>query len=72
MCEIMRQINHISSHFFTQDLSEMFSQYTAQEFKDMVTRCKKVNVDIYVDAVINHVGGGSGKLQFPWCWVDGS
>lgn len=31
-----------------------------EEFKDMVTRCKKVNVDIYVDAVINHVGGGSG------------
>jgi pullulanase/glycogen debranching enzyme len=50
----------------------MFSQYTAQEFKDMVTRCKEVNVDIYVDAVTNHVAEGSGKLQFPWCWVDGS
>eukprot|EP00435_Cladocopium_sp_Y103_P011270 s325_g2.t3 len=31
-----------------------------EAFKDMVTRCKKVNVDIYVDAVINHVASGSG------------
>lgn len=31
-----------------------------EAFKDMVTRCKKVNVDIYVDAVTNHVAEGSG------------
>ncbi|XP_059120957.1 pancreatic alpha-amylase isoform X2 [Peromyscus eremicus] len=33
------------------------------EFKDMVTRCNKVGVRIYVDAVINHMcgsGGGAG------------
>jgi len=29
-------------------------------FADMVSRCKKVGVGIYVDAVINHIAGGSG------------
>jgi alpha-amylase len=30
------------------------------QFIDMVSRCKAVNVDIYVDAVINHMASGSG------------
>ncbi|TQF70664.1 alpha-amylase [Pseudoalteromonas luteoviolacea] len=30
-------------------------------FIDMVSRCKAVGVDIYVDAVINHMAHGSGK-----------
>tara|TARA_R110001592_G_scaffold160851_1_gene393172 strand:- start:169 stop:2184 length:2016 start_codon:yes stop_codon:yes gene_type:complete len=30
------------------------------QFIDMVTRCKAVGVDIYVDAVINHMANGSG------------
>jgi len=33
---------------------------TAAEFKDMVDRCRAVAVDIYVDAVINHMTAGSG------------
>ena len=34
---------------------------TRAEFADMVSRCKAVGVDIYVDAVINHMTGvGSG------------
>lgn len=33
-----------------------------QAFKDMVQRCKKVGVDIYVDAVINHVAEGPDTL----------
>lgn len=34
---------------------------TRAQFQDMVTRCKAVGVDIYVDAVINHMTGvGSG------------
>lgn len=33
-----------------------------QAFKDMVQRCKKAGVDIYVDAVINHVAEGPGTL----------
>uniref|UniRef100_A0A8C5Q3L3 Alpha-amylase n=1 Tax=Leptobrachium leishanense TaxID=445787 RepID=A0A8C5Q3L3_9ANUR len=34
-----------------------------EQFRDMVTRCNNVGVNIYVDAVINHMcgsGGGSG------------
>lgn len=31
------------------------------EFIDMVQRCKAVGVDIYVDAVINHMAAGSGE-----------
>ena len=31
------------------------------EFIDMVQRCKAVGVDIYVDAVINHMAAGSGR-----------
>ncbi len=33
---------------------------TRDEFIDMVERCKAVGVDIYVDAIINHMGNGSG------------
>jgi alpha-amylase len=33
---------------------------TAAEFADMVTRCKAAGVDIYVDAVINHMTAGAG------------
>lgn len=33
---------------------------TRSEFEDMVTRCRKVGVDIYVDTVINHMTGGNG------------
>ncbi|CAM4239143.1 alpha-amylase [Pseudoalteromonas byunsanensis] len=31
------------------------------QFKEMVSRCKSVGVDIYVDAVINHMAAGSGQ-----------
>lgn len=31
------------------------------EFADMVSRCKLAGVDIYVDAVINHMAHGSGE-----------
>eukprot|EP00437_Effrenium_voratum_P002344 CAMPEP_0181435508 /NCGR_PEP_ID=MMETSP1110-20121109/20369_1 /TAXON_ID=174948 /ORGANISM="Symbiodinium sp., Strain CCMP421" /LENGTH=524 /DNA_ID=CAMNT_0023559045 /DNA_START=49 /DNA_END=1621 /DNA_ORIENTATION=+ len=31
-----------------------------QEFKDMVSRCKKFGVDVIVDAVINHIAAGGG------------
>lgn len=33
---------------------------TRAEFEDMVTRCRRVGVDIYVDAVINHMTAGDG------------
>ena len=33
---------------------------TRAEFVDMVQRCKAVGVDIYVDAVINHMTAGAG------------
>lgn len=33
---------------------------TGAQFADMVNRCKAVGVDIYVDAVINHMTAGSG------------
>lgn len=33
---------------------------TRTQFVDMVSRCAAVNVDIYVDAVINHMTAGSG------------
>jgi alpha-amylase len=33
---------------------------TRAEFVSMVNRCRAVNVDIYVDAVINHMTAGSG------------
>jgi alpha-amylase len=33
---------------------------TQAEFEDMVARCRSVGVDIYVDAVINHMTAGSG------------
>ena len=31
-----------------------------QEFRDMVQRCNAVNVRIYVDAIINHMGATAG------------
>ena len=34
---------------------------TAAEFADMVARCRTAGVDIYVDAVINHMTAGSGN-----------
>lgn len=34
---------------------------TRAEFQDMVTRCRNAGVDIYVDAVINHMTGGGGS-----------
>jgi len=33
---------------------------SAAEFEDMVNRCAKVGVEIYVDAVINHMAAGQG------------
>jgi alpha-amylase len=33
---------------------------TAAQFSDMVSRCKAAGVDIYVDAVINHMTAGAG------------
>ncbi|NET49275.1 MAG: ATPase, partial [Merismopedia sp. SIO2A8] len=42
---------------------------TRTEFVDMVNRCKAVGVDIYVDAIINHmsaVGTGIGIAQSPF------
>ncbi len=33
---------------------------TAAQFSDMIGRCRAVGVDIYVDAVINHMSAGSG------------
>lgn len=42
---------------------------TRAQFQDMVTRCKAVGVDIYVDAVINHmtgVGSGTGYAGSPF------
>ncbi len=33
---------------------------TRVEFQDMITRCHSAGVDIYVDAVINHMTGGGG------------
>ncbi|HEY3285958.1 MAG TPA: alpha-amylase family protein [Gemmatimonadaceae bacterium] len=33
---------------------------TRAEFVDMVAKCRAANVDIYVDAVINHMAPGSG------------
>lgn len=34
---------------------------TEAEFKDMVDRCNKVGVRIYVDLVLNHVAAGAGR-----------
>lgn len=33
---------------------------TVAQFSDMIARCRAVGVDIYVDAVINHMTAGSG------------
>lgn len=51
---------------------------TRAQFIDMVTRCNAVHVDIYVDAVINHMTAGSGtgsngtvytKYNYPGLYV---
>lgn len=34
---------------------------TRQQFVDMVQRCNNAGVDIYVDAVVNHMAAGSGN-----------
>ena len=53
---------------------------TEAEFVDMVTRCKAAGVDIYVDAVINHMTAGSGtgsnytvytKYNYPGLYAQG-
>jgi alpha-amylase len=44
---------------------------TASEFQNMVTRCRNVGVDIYVDAVINHMTGGGGS-SFDGTYYHGS
>jgi alpha-amylase len=36
---------------------------TRAEFQDMVTRCHNAGVDIYVDAVINHMTGGGTNFE---------
>ena len=50
---------------------------TGAEFGAMVSRCKAAGVDIYVDAVINHMSAGSGtgsngtvytKYNYPGTW----
>lgn len=50
---------------------------TGAEFVDMVHRCAAAGVDIYVDAVINHMTAGAGvgtagteytKYQYPGLW----
>jgi alpha-amylase len=42
---------------------------TRAEFQDMVSRCKAVGVGIYVDAVINHMSGGtSGTSSAGRAW----
>ncbi|KAM9719598.1 alpha-amylase-like [Menidia menidia] len=43
------------------------------EFRDMVTRCNNVGVNIYVDAVINHMcgaGGGEGNHSSCGSWFN--
>ncbi|XP_063317627.1 alpha-amylase [Pelmatolapia mariae] len=43
------------------------------ELKDMITRCNNVGVNIYVDAVINHMcgsGGGAGTHSSCGSWFD--
>ena len=35
---------------------------TEQQFRDMVTECNVAGVDIYVDAVINHMAGDGGAV----------
>lgn len=50
---------------------------TRAEFVDMVARCRAAGVDVYVDAVINHMTAGSGtgsagtaytKYSYPGTW----
>lgn len=51
---------------------------TAVEFADMVARCGAAGVDVYVDAVLNHMTAGSGtgsggtvytKYAYPGLWT---
>ncbi len=53
---------------------------TGAEFKTMVDRCKAAGVDIYVDAVLNHMTAGSGvgrngtaytKYNYPGLYAQG-
>lgn len=53
---------------------------TGAQFVDMVNRCRAVGVDIYVDAVINHMTAGSGtgrngtvysKYNYPGLYTQG-
>ncbi len=53
---------------------------TAAEFAGMVARCKAAGVDIYVDAVLNHMTAGAGtgsngtvytKYSYPGTWQQG-
>ncbi|MNK07428.1 Alpha-amylase precursor [compost metagenome] len=37
---------------------------TQQEFVEMITRCRQAGVDIYVDAVLNHMSGVPGGKGF--------
>lgn len=36
----------------------------ARQFQDMIKRCKRVNVDVYADAVINHMAGMASGFGF--------
>jgi alpha-amylase len=42
---------------------ELSRSGTRAEFVDMVSRCKTVGVDIYVDVVVNHMTGGAGTRR---------
>ena len=53
---------------------------TAAQFQDMVQRCRTAGVDIYVDAVINHMSAGDGvgsngtvytKYNYPGLYAQG-
>lgn len=53
---------------------------TREQFIDMVARCRAVDVDIYVDAVINHMTAGNGtgtngtvytKYSYPGLYTSG-
>ncbi|GJG88028.1 alpha-amylase [Gemmatimonadetes bacterium T265] len=53
---------------------------TGAEFAGMVARCKAAGVDVYVDAVLNHMTAGSGtgsngtiytKYNYPGTWQQG-
>jgi len=45
---------------------------TEAELKDMIERCNKVNVRIYVDAVTNHMTGGQSGFGTDGAKYDGN